>query len=127
MNILLLLGGTDMENKISLRLAKNVKDGLIALFHEVPAARARKERAEATIKEVEAYDQFLKFLETVGYSPEERKLIIARILASKSSEDNPIKNLQVIAGLFESNRIGFQITNDADECTDDEDRSQDGS
>lgn len=127
MNILLLRGGTDMENRISLRIAKKFKDGLMALFHEIPTARARKERAEATMKEIEAYDQFLKFLETAGYSPKERKLIIARILASKSSEDNPIKNLQVITDLVERKRIGFQITNDSDDSTNDEDSSQDGS
>lgn len=116
-----------MENKISLRVAKKLKDGLMALFHEIPTAQARKERAEATIKEIEAYDQFLKFLETAGYSPKERKFIIARILASKSSEDNPIKNLQVITDLVERKRIGFQITNDSDESTNDEASSQDGS
>ncbi len=116
-----------MKNRISLRVAKKFKDGFIALFHEIPAARARKERAEATIKEIEAYDQFLKFLETVGYSPEERKSFIAKILASKSSDDNPIKQLQVINELVERKRISFQITNDADELGNDEDSSQDSS
>ncbi len=112
-----------MENRISLRVAKKIKDGFIALFHEIPAAQARKERAEATMKEIEAYEQFLKFLETVGYSPGERKSIIAKILASKISEDNPIKELQVISDLVKRERISFQITKDAN----DEDNPKDSS
>ena len=102
-----------MKNRISLRIAKKFKDGLFALFHEIPEAKARKERAEATLKEIEAYNQFLKFLKAAGYSPEERKSFIAKILASKSSEDNPIKELQVINDLVKRERISCQITNEA--------------
>ncbi len=112
-----------MKNKISLRVVKKFKDAFINIFHKIPAARARKERAEATIKEIEAYNQFLKFLETAGYSPGERKSIIAQILASTSSEDNPIKQLQVINDLVKRKRISCQITNEAK----DEDSSPDSS
>jgi 5'-deoxynucleotidase YfbR-like HD superfamily hydrolase len=112
-----------MKNRISVRIAKKFKDGLLALFHEIPEARARKERAYATTKEIEAYDQLLKFLETAGYFPGERKSIIAKILASKSSEDNPIKQLQVINDLAKRKRISCQITNEAK----DENGSQDSS
>ncbi|MCK4825078.1 hypothetical protein KA005_55535 [bacterium] len=112
-----------MKNRISLRIAKKFKDGFFALFHEIPVAQARKDKADATIKEIEAYNQFLKFLETAGYSPGERKSIIAQILASTSSEDNPIKQLQVINDLVKRKRISCQITNNAK----DEDSSQDSS
>ena len=110
-----------MKNRMSLRIVKKFKDGFLALFHEIPTAKARQERAEATIKEIEAYDEFVKFLKAAGFTPEEIKSIIAKILASTSSEDNPIKQLQVINDLVERKRISCQITNYAE----DEDSSQD--
>ena len=112
-----------MKNKISLQVAKKLKDAILNIFHEIPEARARKERAEATIKEIEACDQFLKFLETAGYSDGERKSVIAKILTSKNSDDNPIKELQVINDLVKRKRISFQITDEAK----DEDHSEDSS
>jgi len=112
-----------MKNKISLRVAKKFVDAFINIFHEIPKERARKKRAEAAKEEIEVYNQFLKFLETAGYSPGERKSIIENILTSKSSEDNPIKELQVINDLAKRKRISCQISNE----TNYDDSSQDSS
>lgn len=109
MNTLLFGGKTDVENRISIGVVKKIKDGLIALFHGIPATRARQERVKVAKAEIEAYDQFIEFLKTGGYSAEEIKSIITQILISESSEDNPVKHLQVISDLVERKRINFQI------------------
>lgn len=113
-----------MGNRISLGVVKKIKDGFLSFFHEIPSAKARQERAKATKDELEAFEQFVEFLKTVGYSAKDRKSLIAQILTSGSSEDNPVKNLQVISDLVERKRINFQITGEMDEPDDDDDDPQ---
>ncbi len=50
----------------------------IELVHGIPAARAKKERAEAIIKEIEAYKLCLKFLRESGFSDKDLKIIIIK-------------------------------------------------
>lgn len=56
------------------RMAKS----LVEILHGIPEARARKERAEASIKETEALEKRWKFLGKAGYSKEERKYLLAK-------------------------------------------------
>ena len=65
----------EMRNRISLNIAKNIAKSLWGIFFGVPAARARKENADADIRVVDAYDRMFEFLEKVGFSEEERKAI----------------------------------------------------
>jgi hypothetical protein len=102
-------GKTNVENRISIGVVKKIKNGLITLFHGMPATQARQERAEVTTGKIEAYDQFVEFLKTADYSEDEIKSIITQILISESSDDNPVKHLKVISDLVERKRINFQI------------------
>ena len=85
----MLLGreGTEMGNRISLNLARNIAKSLWGIFFGIPAAQARKEHADADVREadadirkteagmkkVEAYDLTVQFLERAGFSEGERK------------------------------------------------------
>lgn len=113
----------EMDNRVGLKMARNVIRSLLGVLHDIPAARARKEHAEAMKKEVEAYDCLLEFLEKAGLSRNERKAIIAKEIASKGERRNMIENLQTIADLVERQRIHFQITGEVDEPANDKDNS----
>lgn len=130
----MLLGreGTEMGNRISINIAKNIAESLYGIFFGIQGARARKEQAEADIKEteadmkkVEAYDRLLEFLEKAGFSEDQRKAIIVREITSKAEQGNMIENLQILTDLAERKRIDLQITGELDGAGEDEDDSPD--
>ena len=104
-----------MGNRASLDMARNVITSLLGVLHGIPAARARKERAEAKIKEVEVYDRLLDFLEKAGFSEKERKAIIAKQITSKGEPGNLIEDFHILTDLVERERIYFRIRGEVDE------------
>ncbi|HUU15867.1 MAG TPA: hypothetical protein VMW72_01855 [Sedimentisphaerales bacterium] len=111
--------------------AKNIAESLSGILHGIPAARARKEQAEASLKEtearmkaVEAYERFVEFLEKAGFSEKERMAIIAREILLKDEGGNMIESLQILTDL-KKRGFDFQITWEIDESPNDKDSSQD--
>jgi hypothetical protein len=93
-----------MNNKISLSMARNFAEALLGILHGIPAARAEKERAEAALKWVEAYERYWEFLGKAGFSAKDRRAFIAQ-----DSESRHIKELQEIGNLVDSKRVHIQL------------------
>lgn len=73
------------------------------------------------MKEVEAYDRLLAFLEKLGFSENQRKAIVVREITSKGEQGTMMENLQILTDLVERERIEFWITGEVDEPSDNED------
>lgn len=92
---------------------KNFVESLLGILHGTPAAKAQKEKAQAVMESVKAYDQLWEFLGKMGYSKDERKAIIAQSTGIKN-----MKSLQDITALVEKGRVEFQIA-ESDDCKND--------
>jgi hypothetical protein len=105
--------GTEMGNRISINIPKNVAENLHGIFFlGIAAGQARNEGAEAETgtgkKNSEACDRLGEFLANAGFSENERNTIFAKRALPNMEEGRMIEDLRPVANLAECGRIHFQ-------------------
>jgi len=69
-----------MKRKMCRKWARKLVPNVVALLHGIPAARAEKERAEAAMKWLDFYKQYLDLLCKIGLPQKERRRILAQLI-----------------------------------------------
>jgi hypothetical protein len=105
--------GTEMGNRISIKIPRNVAEDLNGiLLLEIAAGQATNEGAEAETgsgkKNSEACDRLRDFLANASLSENERNTVFANRMLPNMEKDTVIEDFRAVANLVECGRIHFQ-------------------